>query len=63
MVHTKSSTPIRVFRVDSAREYTCKMLEFLLSRALLLGSLVLVLMLRMAWLSASIVTFLRWLMR
>jgi hypothetical protein len=55
MVHTQFSTPIRVLRADSAGEYVSHMLRGFLAKQGL--------MLRMAWLSASIATCLRWLVR
>lgn len=64
MVHTQFSTPICVFRLiflESISPRCC--VESLLSRVLLLSSLVLVLMIVMVWLSTSIVAFLRRLVR
>jgi hypothetical protein len=60
VVHTQFSTPICVFLADSAREYISQMLHgFLVEQGTLSQSPVLALMLRMAWLSVSIVTCLR----
>jgi hypothetical protein len=56
--------PIHVFCADSAGEYIFEMLRGdLVEQGTLANSFVLVLMLRMAWLSASIATFLRRLVR
>ena len=64
MVLTQFSTPIRVFRADSAVSISpSSCVVSLLSRALLLNSLVPVRMLRMAWLSVRIAIFLRLLVR